>query len=237
MIDLVILFQGELKQALDDLEIWKENTTSVKMPPAAIHTTDIWTGKTVEAPPPPRKPGQISVHFTPRAFSTAARESKLKEEEEWLSRMAAARKIKPPDNQDESLNDRNPEFIKDKGVELFKVGNYEGAINAFTKAIELNSNLPSLFSNRAACFLRIGDNGRCIVDCTRALELYYPVVPSNYLSRTKVFVRRGTAYANIGEAELALQDYSAALKLSPDNQSIKEDYSRLKEEFQNHDLA
>ena len=34
--------------------------------------------------------------------------------------------------------------------------------------------------------------------------MFYPVVPSNHIQRAKVFVRRGTAYANIGNHELGM---------------------------------
>ena len=221
---------------MKELEQWKDKQTTNKQIKVTSkqnkshpqHNMDIWTKKTEQVPPPPRKGGNISVRFTPRPFSTAARESKIPEEEEWLTKMAAARKITLPENSDESVNERNPEFLKDKGIDFFKNGNYEAAINVFSEAIQLNGNLPSLYSNRAACYLKMGNNDKCIVDCCRALELYYPVVPSNYVSRTKVFVRRGTAYANNGFIELALQDYDAALKLSPNNEMIKHDYEKLK---------
>lgn len=184
-------------------------------------------------PPPPRTGGTIQVHFTPRAFPTAARESKEEEEQAWLAKMAAARRIKNEGNEAGSINERNPEFLKDKGVELFKARNYEGAINAFTEALKLNPYLPQLFSNRAACFLAKGEDNNCISDCTRALELFYPVVPSNYASRAKVFVRRGTAYANVGELGLAEQDFSAALKLSPNDERLKEDYAKVRIAYEN----
>ena len=192
----------------------------------------IWKEKKSSAakPPPPRKGGSIEVRFTPRVFPTAARESKEQEEQEWLTKMAAARKISTPKDQKsgETINERNPEFLKDKGVEFFKAGNYEAAINAFSEAMKLNPNLPQLFSNRSACWLALSEHEKCIMDCCRALDLYYPVVPSNYAARTKVFVRRGTAYANQGQVDLAVQDYSAALKLSPDDDNLKEDFARLK---------
>lgn len=184
-------------------------------------------------PPPPRSSGSIQVHFTPRAFATAARESKEEEEQAWLTKMAAARRIKTDDKGDESINERNPELLKDKGVALFKAGNYNGAVNAFTEALKLNPLLPQLFSNRAACFLAKGEDNSCISDCTRALELFYPVVPSNYDSRAKVFVRRGTAYANVGELGLAEQDFSAAMKLSPDDKRLREDYAKIKIAYEN----
>ncbi len=191
----------------------------------------IWTksSSSKQKPPPPRKGGSIEVRFTPRMFPTAARESKEQEEQEWLTKMAAARKISTPkDSTGETINERNPEFLKDKGVEFFKNGDYEAAMNAFSEAIKLNPNLPPLFSNRAACLLALGEDERCALDCCRALELYYPVVPSNYAARAKVFVRRGTAYANQGQLDLAVQDYSAALKLSPHDEDLKEDCGRLK---------
>lgn len=225
-----------------ELEEWKaqkrENNTvkAVAARDNQVGSKSIWKESKSLAPtkppkcPPPRKGGNIQVRFTPRVFPTAARESKEEEEQEWLTKMAAARKISAPQdkNSDETINERNPEFLKDKGVEFFKSGNYEAAINAFSEGIKLNPSLPQLFSNRAACCLAMDMNEECILDCSRALELYYPVVPSNYTERAKVFVRRGAAYANVGELTLAVQDYSAALKLSPHDETLKEDYARLK---------
>ena len=147
--------------------------------------------------------------------------------------MAAARKIKLPKNPDESINERNPEFLKDKGVEFFKAGNFEAAINVFTEAIKLNKGLPYLYSNRAACYLQIGDNERCIEDCSQALDLLYPITPSNYPARTKAFVRRGAAYVAIGSLELALQDYEQAHKLSPHDEGIQQDCARIKQALLN----
>ena len=220
---------------MEELDKWKsEKTEAVR--DQARHSTlgprisdDIWPGKTAPSAPPPRKGGNIVIHFTPRQFTTAARESTAQQEEEWLAKMAAARRIQPPKTADESPNERNPEFLKDKGVTFFKAGNYEAAINIFSEAINLNKNLPHLYSNRAACYLSIGDNESCIKDCSIALELLFPVVPSNYAARTKVFVRRGTAYANVGELDLALQDYDGAKKLSPQDERIRQDYERIKQ--------
>lgn len=222
---------------MDDLQIWKESTAAHHTTTAATHqstdtiNTDIWTGKTLvhHSMPPPRPSGKISFNFTPRQFSTAARESKMEEEQEWLTKMAAARRIQRPSNESESTaNDLNPEFIKDKAIQLFRAGDNQGAINALSRAIELNPNLPSLHANRAAVYLRMGDNVKTVHDCCRALELYFPVVPDNYHLRAKVFARRGAAYANTGDIDLALQDLRSAIELSPDNESLQKDYERLK---------
>lgn len=235
--------QSERDRTQRELEEWKSQKKAAKAVKEVKETQavakvngmrrgkkEIWgASKSSTSKPPPRKGGNIQVRFTPRVFPTAARESKALEEQEWLTKMAAARKISTPKDKDsaETINERNPEFLKDKGVEFFKNGNYEAAINAFSEAIKLNPSLPQLFSNRAACCLAIGEYDKCIQDSCRALELYYPVVPSNYLARAKVFVRRGTAYANQGELDLAIQDYSAAMKLSPNNEELKEDHAKL----------
>ena len=236
--------QNERDKAERELEAWKEEKKkkTVKIQPHppkpqpqstknASNTKDgIWkSDKKCQSAPPPRKSGSIQVRFTPRVFPTAARESKALEEEEWLARQAAARRItSDKTNSSNDINERNPEFLKDKGIEFFKNANFEAAINAFSEAIELNPNLPQLFSNRAACYLATADSDKCINDCTRALELFYPVVPSNYVSRSKVFVRRGTAFANEGEYKLAVQDYEAAVKLVPDNEALREDCAKLR---------
>lgn len=233
--------KSERERTDNELEEWKSQKKAakqVRISEAAVthvkangggEDKGIWKSKSSASKLPPRKGGSIQVRFTPRVFPTAARESKELEEQEWLTKMAAARKINVPKDKSsgETINEQNPEFLKDKGVEFFKNGNYEAAINAFSEAIKLGPNLPQPFSNRAACCLALGEDDKCIQDCCRALELYYPVVPSNYLARTKVFVRRGTAYARQGELSLAVQDYSAAMKLSPNDEELKEDYAKL----------
>lgn len=221
-----------------ELDEWKQKQRHIKAKEKSKTIVDsqnnwraIWTEKKSTAvKPAPRKSGSIQVRFTPRVFPTAARESKEQEEQEWLTKMAAARKITTPKDKEsgESINERNPEFLKDKGVNLFQRGNYEGAINAFSEAIKLNPHLPQLFSNRAACCLALGEDEKCVLDCCRALELYYPVVPSNYSPRAKVFVRRGTAYANQGQLDLAAQDFSAAQKLCPGDEELKKDYAKIR---------
>ena len=234
-----LIKKHERERTERELDEWKERKQlektqkkamekSKKSVDSQVNGAAIWTEKkSAIRKPPPRKTGSIQVRFTPRVFPTAARESKEQEEQEWLTKMAAARKIETDKDSERSINERNPEFLKDKGVSLFKSGDYKGAINAFSEAIKLNPKLPQLFSNRAACCLTLGENEKCIYDCCTALELYYPVVPSNYEARAKVFVRRGTAYANQEQLDLAAQDFSAALKLCPD-EKLKEDYATIR---------
>lgn len=183
--------------------------------------------------PEPRLSGSISVSFTPRVFKTAARESKAPEEEEWLKKMAnAGRKTDNTNTDAVDMEEMNPVWLKDKGIGFFKAGNYVAAINAFTAAIVLDDSMPSLYSNRAACHLHLKQYKECIQDCTSSLELLVPPVQANCSSRCKAYVRRGTAYMQIHEYVLALQDYESALKLDPRNTDLQRDSERIRKIIQ-----
>lgn len=183
--------------------------------------------------PEPRLSGSISVSFTPRVFKTAARESKAPEEEEWLKKMAnAGRKTDNTNTDAVDMEEMNPVWLKDKGIGFFKAGNYVAAINAFTAAIVLDDSIPSLYSNRAACHLQLKQYKECIQDCTSSLELLVPPVQANCSSRCKAYVRRGTAYMQIHEYVLALQDYESALKLDPRNTDLQRDSERIRKIIQ-----
>ena len=58
-----------------------------------------------------------------------------------------------------------------RGVAYANTGDYDLAIEAFTKAIELNPNLAMAYSNRGGAYRDKGDYGRAIEDCTTAIEL------------------------------------------------------------------
>ncbi|CAH3169325.1 unnamed protein product [Porites lobata] len=204
---------------------------AVKVQPS--HNNKRTTGKKKEMfdkpVPEPRSGGSISVSFTPRVFKTAARESKAPEEEEWLKKMASAGRKTDYTNSDAiDMEEMNPIWLKDKGIGFYKVGNYVAAINAFTAAIVLDGSIPSLYSNRAACHLQLKQYKECAQDCTSALELLVPPVQANSSSRCKAYVRRGTAFMQMEEYVLALEDYESALKLDPQNADLRRDSDRIR---------
>ena len=49
-----------------------------------------------------------------------------------------------------------------------------GAINAYTRALEIDPHLPAVWANRAACHLKLGSYDACIADCTHVLQLLKP---------------------------------------------------------------
>ncbi|XP_023811790.1 dynein assembly factor 4, axonemal [Oryzias latipes] len=185
--------------------------------------------------PPERPRGNIRFAFTPRAFPTALRESQMAEEEEWLRAQAEARGAASADAlelTDLTKEERNPDWLKDKGDKCFRVGDYMGALNAYSLAIRINKKIPALFSNRAACHLMLKNLHKAIQDASEALELLTPAVAANATARLRPTVRRGTAFCLLQLYEEGLQDYEAALKIDPHNQALQADTQSIRDVIQ-----
>ncbi|XP_030588155.1 dynein axonemal assembly factor 4 [Archocentrus centrarchus] len=191
--------------------------------------------KTQDELPPPRLSRNIQVSFTPRVFPTALRESRLPEEEEWLRKQAEAWEavnVDVGELKDLKEEERNPDWLKDKGDKCFAAGDYRGAVNAYTLAIRLNRKMPALYSNRAACHLKLKNLHKAIEDSSQALDLLTPPVPANAAARVRAFVRRGSAFCQLQVYPEGLQDYQAALKIDPNNESLLVDTQRIKDIIQ-----
>ncbi|XP_053127806.1 dynein axonemal assembly factor 4 isoform X2 [Hemicordylus capensis] len=167
-----------------------------------------------ESVPAPRPAGSVLINFTPRAFPTALRESRVPEEEEWLCKQAEAfRAINADIAEIDDLKEeeKNPEWLKDKGNKMFATGNYLAAANAYNLAIRINNKIPALYLNRAACHLRLRNLHKTIEDSSKALDLLTPPVPDNAKARVKAHVRRGTAFC---ELELYAEGKERSSRLS-----------------------
>ncbi|KAM6388423.1 dynein axonemal assembly factor 4 isoform 1-T1 [Pluvialis apricaria] len=181
--------------------------------------------------PAPRSAATIKINFTSRAFPTALRESRVAEEEEWLRKQAEARRTVSADLselEDLKEEEKNPEWLKDKGNKMFATGNYLAAVNAYNLAVRLNNKLPLLYLNRAACHLKLRNLHKAIEDSSKALELLTPPVPDNENARIKAYVRRGTAFCQLELYTEGLQDYEAALKIDPKNKTIEKDAEKIR---------
>ncbi|NWT18648.1 DAAF4 factor, partial [Vireo altiloquus] len=181
--------------------------------------------------PAPRTAATIKVNFTPRVFPTALRESRVAEEEEWLHKQAEARRRINSDLselEDLKEEEKNPDWLKDKGNKMFAMGNYLGAVNAYNLAVRLNDKLPLLYLNRAACHLKLRNLHKAVEDSSKALELLTPHVPDNENARLKAHVRRGTAFCQLELYTEGLQDYEAALKIDPKNKNIEKDAEKIR---------
>ncbi|XP_041651989.1 dynein assembly factor 4, axonemal [Cheilinus undulatus] len=204
----------------------KQNPTDKKMGNSKKKQVDL---------PAPRSAGNIQVRFTPRVFPTALRESRQQEEEEWLQRQAEARRAVNADV--EELKDlkeeqRNPAWLKEKGDKCFAAGDYLGAVNAYSLAIRLNRKISALYSNRAACHLKLRNLHKAIEDSSQALDLLSPPVAANAAARARAHVRRGSAFCQLQLYTEGLQDYQAALMINPHNETLQADTQRIRDIIQ-----
>jgi len=186
--------------------------------------------KKPEGPTALRKTGTISIKFTPRAFVTAARESHAVEESEWLEKQAAARKAvqEAKDAVDSGIAD-DPLWLKDKGNEFFKAGNYQSAVNAFTAAVTLDPKMAPLYSNRAAAHMKMNDFHAGAQDCSKAISLLTPPVDANRRSRLIAYSRRAAALSALEDYESAINDIQIAISLDPENTSLAADLATLRD--------
>ena len=65
----------------------------------------------------------------------------------------------------------NAEKLKQKGNSLMSGKNFDGAIETYTKAIDLDPTNPVYYSNRAAAYSSKGDHLSAVGDAEKAIEV------------------------------------------------------------------
>ncbi|XP_054620165.1 sperm-associated antigen 1A [Dunckerocampus dactyliophorus] len=117
--------------------------------------------------------------------------------------------------------------IKSDGNHLFKHGQFGEALDKYSRAIEACAeagvgspeDLCILYSNRAACYLKDGNSGDCIQDCSRALDLQpYSLKP---------LLRRAMAYESLERYRKAYVDYKTVLQIDPGVQAAHDSVHRI----------
>ncbi|KAK6328013.1 hypothetical protein J4Q44_G00036590 [Coregonus suidteri] len=117
--------------------------------------------------------------------------------------------------------------LKNEGNHLFKNGQFSDAVEKYSAAIdgccdagiESGEDLCILYSNRAACYLKDGNNMECIQDCTRALELK----PFSL----KPLLRRATAYESMERYRQAYVDFKTVLQIDIGVQAAHDSVHRI----------
>lgn len=99
-----------------------------------------------------------------------------------------------------------PDFFK-WGVDKIQSGNYQGAIENFTQAIQHHADLATAYSNRCLAHLQLGDYQTAIEDCTQAATL----APKN----TEAYLNRGLAHYRLGNYQAAIEDNNQVIQLNP----------------------
>jgi hypothetical protein len=197
--------------------------------------------------PPPRAFNQkINITFTPRDRPTAARES---EDEKYRNHMKRQRAIKASLDKlhdSKGVEEESAIFLKEKGNIFYKHEDYEGAINAYTSALELEPENIGCLSNRSACYLKLKKYEECMKDCDKAITtlksikdefdhgannaepIRVPFTRAHELALMKLLIRRGATQVANKKYQEALNDYTEALNFDKHNETILHDIEQIK---------
>ena len=95
----------------------------------------------------------------------------------------------------------------DQGVEKYDAGNYQGAIDDYTKAIEINPLDYTAYNNRGHAKRYLNDRQRAIADFTTAIEINPRIVLA--------YFNRGIDRFKLGDLRGAITDYDKAIEIDP----------------------
>ncbi|BES89844.1 Hypothetical proteinall glutamine-rich tetratricopeptide [Nesidiocoris tenuis] len=108
------------------------------------------------------------------------------------------------------------ETLKTDGNTAMNNGNFNEAIELYTKAIRLDPKNAVYYCNRAAAHSKLRNHQQAIVDCKIAIE-----IDPSY---SKAYGRLGLAYCGLDDYANALTHYKRALDLEPANEGYKKNY-------------
>ncbi|XP_055539198.1 dynein axonemal assembly factor 4-like [Wyeomyia smithii] len=192
--------------------------------------------KPLSVMPSIRQSGAVQVTFTKRNFVTPKRESMEPDEQEWIRKQSLARKaVGFVDDGDLRPEERNPEWLKQKGDSFFQQKNYLAAISAYSAGIRLAKEYYSLYLNRSAAHFALENYQRCAEDCSTAFDLLQPPVEANRKARVACLARRGAALAKLGFLRQGFEEMVAAAKLDPDNDGLRAEVQMLQQKVEQED--
>lgn len=100
-----------------------------------------------------------------------------------------------------------------QGNEAFKLGDFQQAAVFYTEALALDDEDPAIFSNRAACFLKLGQAARALADADRCVGLDPAAVKGHF--------RRGVALMALDRPQEAAAAMARTLDLDPRNSEAR----------------
>ncbi|CAO1377202.1 unnamed protein product [Diamesa serratosioi] len=179
-----------------------------------------------------RHSATIDISFSKRNFMTPKRESQDPAEQEWMKIQSEARKAIGFVAEDLRPEERNPQWLKEKGDDFFKKKNYLAAISAYSTGIQLTNKYFDLFLNRSAAHFAIENFQRSAEDCSKALELLNPPCDANLKPRIQALTRRGASLCRLGFLRQAYDEFVAAIKLDPKDERLRYDAEMIRSKLE-----
>ncbi|XP_057752286.1 hsp70-Hsp90 organizing protein 1-like [Arachis stenosperma] len=140
-----------------------------------------------------------------------------------LKKLNDAEKAKKELEQQEYFDPKLADEEREKGNEFFKQQKYPEAVKHYTEAIKRNPKDPKSYSNRAACYTKLGAMPEGLKDAEKCIELD-PTFSKGYN-------RKGAVQFFMKEYEKALETYKEGLKHDPNNQELLDGVRRCVEQI------
>ncbi|KAM1787762.1 hypothetical protein ACFX11_038125 [Malus domestica] len=140
-----------------------------------------------------------------------------------LKKLNDAEKAKKDLEQQEYYDPKLADEEREKGNEYFKQQKYPEAIKQYTEALRRNPKDPKAYSNRAACYTKLGAMPEGLKDAEQCIELD-PTFAKGY-------TRKGAVQFFMKEYEKALETYQEGLKHNPSNQELLDGVRRCVEQI------
>jgi tetratricopeptide (TPR) repeat protein len=103
---------------------------------------------------------------------------------------------------------------KRKGNELYAEGKFAEAIVEYTEALKRDPTNYKVYSNRAACRIKLMDWARGLEDCEKCISMDPTFV--------KAYIRKGKIQHFLKQYHKALTTYEQALQIDPKNEEVLE---------------
>jgi stress-induced-phosphoprotein 1 len=139
-----------------------------------------------------------------------------------LKKLNDAEKAKKELEQQEYFDPKIADEEREKGNDFFKQQNYPEAVRHYTEALKRNPKDPRVYSNRAACYTKLGALPEGLKDAEKCIELD-PTF-------TKGYTRKGAIQFFMKEYDKAMLTYQEGLKHDPNNQELTDGIRRCVEQ-------
>ncbi|OAY59965.1 hsp70-Hsp90 organizing protein 3 [Manihot esculenta] len=140
-----------------------------------------------------------------------------------LKKLNDAERIKKELEQQEYFDPKLADEEREKGNEYFKQQKYPEAVKHYTESLRRNPKDPKAYSNRAACYTKLGALPEGLKDAEKCIELD-PTFSKGY-------TRKGAVQFFMKEYDKALETYQEGLRHDPQNQELLDGVRRCVEQL------
>ncbi|KAF2299007.1 hypothetical protein GH714_029709 [Hevea brasiliensis] len=140
-----------------------------------------------------------------------------------LKKLNDAERAKKELEQQEYFDSKLADEEREKGNEYFKQQKYPEAVKHYTESLRRNPKDPKAYSNRAACYTKLGALPEGLKDAEKCIELD-PTFSKGY-------TRKGAIQFFMKEYDKALETYQEGLKHDPQNQELLDGVRRCVEQL------